>query len=99
MLIRRGAPDIAQVELAVDEARGLIDALDKAGLFAWRRVYKPAQGPFANVATEWRIEVDFDTPIVKRVSAFRVEGADEFPDDFESVVDLLLSRAPEDEGV
>ena len=33
MLIRRGAPEIAQVDLAADEARSLIAALDAAGLF------------------------------------------------------------------
>ena len=97
MLVRRGAPDIARVDLTVDEARELIDALEKAGLFARQRVYKPSQGPFVNVVTEWRVEVGFDRPVARRTSTFRAEGADEFPDSFELVVDLLLSRAPETE--
>lgn len=99
MLIRRGAPEIAQVDLAADEARSLIAALDAAGLFTWQRVYKPAQGPFVNVVTEWRVEVDFDESIAKRSSTFRSEGADEFPDSFDSVVSLLLSQAPGDDDV
>ena len=99
MLIRRGAPEIAQVDLAADEARSLIAALDAAGLFTWQRVYKPAQGPFVNVVTEWRVEVDFDEPIAKRSSTFCSEGADEFPDSFDSVVSLLLSQAPGDDDV
>lgn len=99
MLIRRGAPEIAQVDFAADEARSLIAALDAAGLFTWQRVYKPAQGPFVNVVTEWRVEVDFDESIAKRSSTFRSEGADEFPDSFDSVVSLLLSQAPGDDDV
>ena len=74
-------------------------ALDAAGLFTWQRVYKPAQGPFVNVVTEWRVEVDFDEPIAKRSSTFRSEGADEFPDSFDSIVSLLLSQAPGDDDV
>ena len=99
MLIRRRAPEIAQVDLTADEARSLIVALDAAGLFTWQRVYKPAQGPFVNVVTEWRVEVDFDEPIAKRSSTFRSEGADEFPDSFDSIVSLLLSQAPGDDDV
>lgn len=99
MLIRRGAPEIAQVALTVDEAHALIAALDATGLFTWQRVYKPAQGPFVNVVTEWRVEVDFDEPIAKRSSTFRSEGADEFPDSFDSIVGLLLSQAPGDDDV
>lgn len=99
MLIRCGAPEIAQVDLTADEARSLIAALDAAGLFTWQRVYKPAQGPFVNVVTEWRVEVDFDELIAKRSSTFRSEGADEFPDSFDSIVSLLLSQAPGDDDV
>lgn len=85
--------------MPLTEARSLIAALDAAGLFTWQRVYKPAQGPFVNVVTEWRVEVDFDEPIAKRSSMFRSEGADEFPDSFDSVVSLLLSQAPGDDDV
>ena len=99
MLIRRAAPDIEEVELDKDEARGLIAALDEAGLFDWRRVYKPSQGNFVVTATEWRIEVDFDTKIAKRTTTFRSEGEDEFPDSFEHVVGLLVGEAPESESV
>lgn len=52
-----------------------------------------------NVVTEWRVEVDFDEPIAKRSSTFRSEGADEFPDSFDSIVSLLLSQAPGDDDV
>lgn len=99
MLIRRAAPDIEEVELDKDEARGLIAALDEAGLFDWRRVYKPSQGNFVVTATEWRIEVNFDTKIAKRTTTFRSEGEDEFPDSFEHVVKLLVGEAPESESV
>ena len=88
MLIRRATPDIDEVSLDEDEARGLIAALDAAGLFDWQRVYKPSQGNFVVTATEWRIEVEF-----------RSEGEDEFPDSFEHVVGLLVGEAPESESV
>lgn len=99
MLIRRATPDIDEVSLDENEARGLIAALDVAGLFDWQRVYKPSQGNFVVTATEWRIEVDFDTRIAKRSSTFRSEGEDEFPDSFEHVVGLLVGEAPESESV
>lgn len=99
MLIRRTTPDIEEVDLDEDEARKLIAALDEAGLFAWQRVYKPSQGNFVVTATEWRIEVDFDTKIAKRTTTFRSEGEDEFPDSFERVVELLVGETPEPEDV
>lgn len=99
MLIRRATPDIDEVSLDEDEARGLIAALDAAGLFDWQRVYKSSQGNFVVTATEWRIEVDFDTRIAKRSSTFRSEGEDEFPDSFGHVVGLLVGEAPESESV
>ena len=99
MLIRRAIPDIEEVELNEDEARRLIAELDEAGLFDWRRVYKPSQGNFVVTATEWRIEVDFDTKIAKRTTTFRSEGEDEFPDSFGHVVKLLVGEVPEPESV
>lgn len=69
-----------------DEARRLTPLWWRLGLFEWQRVYKPSQGNFVVTATEWRIEVDFDTRIAKRSSTFRSEGEDEFPDSFEHVV-------------
>lgn len=92
MLIRRAVPEIDELSLDEVEARNLIAALDEAGLFDWQRVYKPSQGNFVITATEWRLEVTFDVPIAKRVSSFKSEGEDEFPDSFDDVVSLLLSQ-------
>lgn len=98
MLIRKYAPELAEVDLSVEEARDLIGRLREAGLFDWQRVFKPVQGTFVDVATEWRIEVDFDEKISKRSSRFQSEGEDEFPDSFDAVVSALLSFAPETES-
>lgn len=99
MLLRDAKPQLADVELSVEEANALIVSLDAAGLFDWQRAYKPAQGVFANVATEWRVEVNFDERISKRSSAFRAEGADEYPDSFEQVIALLMSHMPKEDDV
>ncbi len=98
MLLRNADPQLADVELSVEEAGALIASLDAAGLFDWQRVYKPAQGVFANVATEWRVEVNFDEPIARRSSTFKSEGADEAPDSFEQVIALFMSHMPEEDN-
>lgn len=93
MLVRKAAPELIEADLSREEAIELIDALRDAGLFDWQRIFKPSQGTFVDVATEWRIEVDFDQRIARRSSTFRSEGEDEFPDSFDAVVALLLSNA------
>lgn len=95
MLIRKSAPELIEVDLSLEEACALIDRLRDVGLFEWQRVFKPVQGSFVDVATEWRIEVDFDERIARRSSKFRSEGEDEFPDSFDAVVEALLGQAPE----
>lgn len=97
MLIRKSAPELFEIDLSIDEARAFIQRLRDTGLFEWQRVFKPVQGSFVDVATEWRIEVDFDQKIAKRSSMFRSEGEDGFPDDFDAVVEVLLSLAPKSE--
>lgn len=99
MLIRKSAPELYEVDLSLEEATALIDQLRSDGLFDWQRTFKAVQGSFVDVATEWRIEVDFDRKISWRSSKFRSEGEDEFPDSFDAVVDALLSLAPGPEDV
>lgn len=96
MLIRTSGPELFEVDLSLEDARLLIAQLKDGGLFQWQRVFKPVQGSFVDVATEWRIEVEFDEKLSRRSSSFKSEGEDEFPDSFDEVVSVLLSRAPED---
>lgn len=95
MLIRKAVPELIEVDLTREEAAALIDALRAEGVFDWQRTFKPSQGTFVDVATEWRIEVDFDQRISRRSSKFRSEGEDEFPDSFDAVVKTLLGQAPD----
>lgn len=94
MLIRKAAPELFEVDLSREEAEALVVALRDAGIFDWQRIFKPSQGTFVDVATEWRVEVGFDQRLTKRSNAFRSEGEDEFPDSFDVVVEALLAPAP-----
>lgn len=92
MLVRNAGPDLAELSLSENDAAKLISDLDDAGLFDWRRVYKPVQGNFVVTVTQWRLQVDFDEDVSKRTSSMVAEGSDEFPDGFDHVVGILVDR-------
>lgn len=97
MLIRRNTPEVERVMLSSDEARAYIESVVEAGLFAWQRVYRPAQGTFVNASTEWRVKVEFaqtDSLPARKTAGknrpFESEGENVFPDTYERVVRLLV---------
>lgn len=91
MRLRDYEPDVEDVALDEDEARAYLSALVAAGLFAWRRVYRPSQGTFVNVADEWRVEVTFSGGDgAKPPRPFKVEGEGVFPENYEKVSSLLM---------
>ena len=91
----RVRPELVDAELSEDEARAYLAALVDAGLFAWRRVYRPAQGTFTLDGTNWRVEVTFaEQEGGARPRPFRVEGENVFPDTYNTVTELLM-RLPQ----
>lgn len=90
MRVRNNAPEIEEFDLTVDEATAFIDSIVQSGVFSWQRVYRPAQGTFVVADLEWRLEIRFDRPFVKRTQAFKVEGEDVFPDTYDATISLLV---------
>lgn len=91
MLLRANVPDVERVSLDEGQARRYLEALVEAGLFAWQRVYRPAQGTFAVVSTQWRIEVSFTSRGLATPKPFAVEGEDAFPDGYAAVRAALMA--------
>lgn len=92
MRVRDFAPELEDRELSEPEARAYIEHLVATGVFSWARTYRPAQGTFVNVGTEWRLEVEFARPAgaKKKVRPFKAEGENVFPDNFDEVVSALM---------
>lgn len=92
MRVRDGAPDILDADLTEGEARAYIAALVEAGLFRWRRVYRPAQGTFVLDGTNWRVEVTFTKDGGLRAPRpLRAEGEGLFPDGYDHMTGLLMA--------
>ena len=90
--VRKNAPEVYDVALDEPQSHAYIVGLIEAGLFAWQRVYRPAQGTFVLAGTEWRIDVEFETPQgLKRVHPFKAEGENTSPDNYEAVVSALMN--------
>lgn len=92
--VRSNTPQVHDVSVAQEQARGYIEALAASGLFSWQRVYRPAQGTFTLAAVQWRLKVSFRGGKIVRPRPFEVEGEGLFPDDYEHVLTLLFSLAP-----
>ncbi len=91
MRVRNNSPEILDVDLTEEQARTYIAAIVEAGIFAWRRVYRPAQGIFAMESVNWRLEVTFTGGEGGSIPRpFRVEGENVFPDTYQAGVGALM---------
>ena len=88
--IRTGVQDeLVDSDLTADEAKQFISKLCDAGVFDWNYSYRPAQGTFVNVAAQWRLKIEFKD---KEYRDFVAEGENHFPDNYDVVVDVLMSQ-------
>ena len=80
--------ELTDSDLNLDEANAYINAIVEAGIFDWDYSYRPAQGNFTNVNTQWRLKIEFDAATGQ--SPFISEGESFFPDNYDSIINLLL---------
>ena len=84
--------DLVDSDLNLKEANSYIDSLVGAGIFDWDYSYRPSQGNFTNVNIQWRLKIEFNPSYEQ--APFICEGESLFPDNYESIIEILLYRTP-----
>ena len=79
--------ELTDSELTKKEAIDYIENIRNAGIFSWNYSYRPSQGTFVNVTTQFRLKIEFAEDNAKD---FVSEGENVVPDTYDDIVKILL---------